>query len=590
MVKFQVETLLACDAAMYIADKDTPVYKKFHVRIGAHPRIPLPPSPVSRFTTRDIFFFRLVTRHDPREPRVSADPTTTSRAHPQMEKLGTLESEVLSHEVVDGRVKVVVRTVPGMKLPRVVRPVLRGKEVEFVDTRTFLQRDKGKLPFAQTFRTVNNITERASVAGTIVIDRAPVPVLPDADDSNNRRMMMGTVIRVQGECVVRIAGLGGKVESIIVQNLKNAYKKLPEIVHEWVATRETRFATPASGFASGFASIPVGIQPAPSRSATSVATVVLETPSVTSPRLIRASSVESEGSDSGASFHSADSFPLGNESAQDDGREEGWGGRGGDARSAGAASNGSSDRYPQTPSFAASGKPPLPPPRGAANDASATPVGSLLSPHAFESDSPLETPEFFRASPGDASRALTGPSGAFLTSAETRLGAAAFSPVHGMDTRQIQEREERRDVDGEGDIDSADERTNRALHGRSSRERREGRSANASNVARLGSGLPLDSSDSLGDFNAGLEQDRGKKGGSLSAVARWCCCAPGQPGSPLLDDITESPAASDNSLRSLSSSPGADDAADAAAWSPTDDADLRTPLTPGTKTKRRSRR
>ena len=44
---------------------------------------------------------------------------------PQMEKLGTLESEVLSHEVVDGRVKVVIRTVPGMKLPRIVRPILR---------------------------------------------------------------------------------------------------------------------------------------------------------------------------------------------------------------------------------------------------------------------------------------------------------------------------------------------------------------------------------------------------------------------------------------------------------------------------------
>jgi hypothetical protein len=157
-----------------------------------------------------------------------------------------------------------------------------------------------------------------------------------------------------------------------------------------------------------------------------------------------------------------------------------------------------------------------------------------------------------------------------------------------MDTRQIQEREERRDVDGEGDIDSADERTSRALHGRSLRERR---SASASNNARLGSGLPLDSSDSLGDgLSAGLEQGRGKKGGSLSAVARWCCCAPGQPGSPLLDDIAESPAASDDSLRSLSSSPGADDAADANAWSPADDADLRTPLTPGTKTKRRSRR
>ena len=486
-----------------------------------------------------------------------------------MEKLGTLESEVLSHEVVDGRVKVVVRTVPGMKLPRVVRPVLRGKEVEFVDTRTFLQRDKGKLPFAQTFRTVNNITERASVAGTIVIDRAPVPVSQNAsgDGRNNGpgAMMMGTVIRVHGECVVRIAGLGGKVESVIVQNLRNAYKKLPEIVHEWVATRETRLTE--FGFAGG---IPGGIQRSPSLSATSVETVVETTNAVTSPRLIRAASVESEGSDlSSASFHSADSFQIENESARDDGREEGWGGRGGDARPLGAASNGSSERYPQTPSFAATRRPPLPPPRGAANEAGATPVGSLLSPHAFESDSPLETPEFFRASPGGAS-------GAFL------------SPVHGMDTRQIQEREERRDVDGEGDIDSADERTSRALHGRSSRERR---SASASNNARLGSGLPLDSSDSLGDgLSAELEQGRGKKGGSLSAVARWCCCAPGQPGSPLLDDIAESPAASDDSLRSLSSSPGADDAADANAWSPADDADLRTPLTPGTKTKRRSRR
>ena len=167
-----------------------------------------------------------------------------------MEKLGTLESEVLSHEVVDGRVKVVVRTVPGMKLPRVVRPVLRGKEVEFVDTRTFLQRDKGKLPFAQTFRTVNNITERASVAGTIVIDRAPVPIR-GPDPSMVMGTMMGTSIRVQGECVVRIAGLGGKVEAIIVQNLKNAYGKLPDIVGEWVATREARVAAtrPEVGFA-----------------------------------------------------------------------------------------------------------------------------------------------------------------------------------------------------------------------------------------------------------------------------------------------------------------------------------------------------
>ena len=32
MVKFTVETRLSCSATMYIADKDTAVYKKFHVR------------------------------------------------------------------------------------------------------------------------------------------------------------------------------------------------------------------------------------------------------------------------------------------------------------------------------------------------------------------------------------------------------------------------------------------------------------------------------------------------------------------------------------------------------------------------------
>ena len=55
MVKFQVETLLACDAAMYIADKDTPVYKKFHVRVGAQPRIPSPHPALPSIVRGDTF-------------------------------------------------------------------------------------------------------------------------------------------------------------------------------------------------------------------------------------------------------------------------------------------------------------------------------------------------------------------------------------------------------------------------------------------------------------------------------------------------------------------------------------------------------
>ena len=487
-----------------------------------------------------------------------------------MEKLGTLESEVLSHEVVDGRVKVVVRTVPGMKLPRVVRPVLRGKEVEFVDTRTFLQRDKGKLPFAQTFRTVNNITERASVAGTIVIDRAPVPIR-GPDPSMVMGTMMGTSIRVQGECVVRIAGLGGKVEAIIVQNLKNAYGKLPDIVGEWVATREARVAAtrPEVGFAGRLVPRPsIALGNLDAMDDVSSADVLSQE---TSPRLIRASSgvAESEdGSDgSAASFHSADSFVHARETFG-----ESWG----EAQGAGAAADdsGTSPRL-STPSFAANrSRPPLPlSPRGAETldaETTRTPAASGLTPHAFESDSPLETPEFFR-------RASNGPSNA--REGEPRAAAARSASAIADARRGGEERRER--LEGsDGDIDSADERARGAS--RWPRDRRERRS-----VAAELRGFERHLDDSTGRLTRG----NATKGGSLSAVARWCCCAPGQPGSPLLDvaDEGESPPASDGSPSSRASSPGAVDAA-ALAWGPADDADLRTPLTPGTKTKRRSRR
>ena len=39
-----------------------------------------------------------------------------------------------------------------------------------MDTRTFAEGAKNVLPFTQTFQTVNNITERAVVTGTITID------------------------------------------------------------------------------------------------------------------------------------------------------------------------------------------------------------------------------------------------------------------------------------------------------------------------------------------------------------------------------------------------------------------------------------
>ncbi len=123
----------------------------------------------------------------------------------------------------------VTRQVPGIKLPRVVRPVLRGKEVEFRDTRTYVEAEKGKFPFTQTFHTVNNITDRAVVEGTITVSHA-------ADGQ--------TELHVKGECVVKITGLGGKIESVIVENLKRSYQRLPEIIAEWMTVREAMLANP----------------------------------------------------------------------------------------------------------------------------------------------------------------------------------------------------------------------------------------------------------------------------------------------------------------------------------------------------------
>ena len=218
MVKFDVISILCCEPAVYIHDKDHPSYKQFHVRA---------PSDTATPPTRASTWSRV-----PRKP--ICYPPDPSEIRPpnvqQKEKLGTKETEVLSNELLpDGRVKVVTRQVPGIKLPRVVRPVLRGKEVEFRDTRTYVEAEKGKFPFTQTFHTVNNITDRAVVEGTITVSHA-------ADGQ--------TELHVKGECVVKITGLGGKIESVIVENLKRSYQRLPEIIAEWMTVREAMLATP----------------------------------------------------------------------------------------------------------------------------------------------------------------------------------------------------------------------------------------------------------------------------------------------------------------------------------------------------------
>lgn len=460
-----------------------------------------------------------------------------------MEKLGTLSSEVVSRTEVDGRITTVVKTLPGMKLPRVVRPVLRGKEVEFVDTRTFLATDVGSIPFAQTFKSQNNITERAQVTGTIVIDHG------EHGDT--------CVIRVQGECIVRITGLGSKIESIIVTNLKNAYKKLPEIIDEWMSIREIRMGV----------TIGKVLSPAvPSVSGTSEV-------SSSSMALLRTESNMSNGSesDSGNSFHSADSFELDSVSsgrgAGGDGNE--WGTRGGEGRAFSSAQSSSQIYNPSTPTVGAPSQTPLPASRGPQNQAypASTPTGSGLTPHFVQSDSPLDTP----------GTPFGGVSSASVTVNTSRDSFISASPVAGLfKNENANEHDE--------DIDSADERLGEAPVG-GVRGRNAGlETAGNRHYGRIESGSDLGRNSGNGTRAGGL-----KKTGTITAVVRWCCCAPGQTGSPLMEEGGATPT-SISSSDSLQSSPGDGDGRDPvdAAWD--DETDLRTPLTPGGGAKRRTRR
>lgn len=479
-----------------------------------------------------------------------------------MEKLGTLSSEVVSRTEVDGRVTTVVKTQPGMKLPRVVRPVLGGKEVEFVDTRTFLARDVGALPFQQTFKTLNNITDRAQVTGTIVIDNAPF---------GGR----GCVIKVKGECVVRITGLGSRIESIIVSNLKNAYARLPAIVDEWLAIRSARMGL-------GLPSTS-GYQPTSSTSDTHAAGT----------NLLRAESNQSDDSvetnsdsDSAGSFHSAGSFES---AASGSGRSVGdtlVGTRGGENSGYPTAASTATHQDPSTPGGGVFSE--TPPDTAPASFG--TPAGSGLTPHFFTSDSPAETPTT-RTPPFGVRTPVSVTNNPFLDGSPVAGLVYLQSPVKPADIR-------------DEDIDSADERQGVAANRGGLRN---GNGAVTSAAAATGSrgayfGISASASPyaqtvrSSEHAGGGHLSRAGKSssGGTLGAIARWCCCAQSLPGSPLLDEPGSSEirtmrgGTSSDSL--ASPSPIGRAVSDPANENWDEENDLRTPLTPGGKTKRRMRR
>ena len=170
---FTFRSDLRCDARTFIDDKDTDAYRAFH-----------------------------------------------------MKRVGTRELEIMS-DILDpesGERTIVIRTVPGIKLPKLLHGFVPNGKVEFIDTRTFADGSEHEVPFAQDFTTVNNITKHSVVRGTITIR---------ATGENT------CAVDVVGECQVALRGVGGLIENIVVDGIRKSYESLPAIVDEWMEHKKT---------------------------------------------------------------------------------------------------------------------------------------------------------------------------------------------------------------------------------------------------------------------------------------------------------------------------------------------------------------
>ena len=177
MVKYQILTHLPCTAQEYIALKDRPDYKDFQLEI------------------------------------VGAREHSNTRT------------------VEDGWVTQVIINKPDIKFPAMLKPMLRGKEIIFTDKRRYRER-QDTLPHVQTLSTSNNITDRVTNCATLSIDN----VTMNASGEVVSRGAPGDEtceVHFEGEVTVRLGWLSGKCENAIVQNMRNAYGRFPDVVRKW---------------------------------------------------------------------------------------------------------------------------------------------------------------------------------------------------------------------------------------------------------------------------------------------------------------------------------------------------------------------
>ena len=193
----------------------------------------------------------------------------------QLGVVGARELSRVSELGADGFVTQTIVNRPNIAVPRVLRPLLRGKEIEFRDVRRYRHGTQTTVPFEVQLEVFNSISDRVTQRARIRIANVRVDrdgAVLSAEDAEGRedkedkaespsesavsdpfvssparvaeRVALNAVgfktceIRCTGEVTIRVGPFSRRAEELTVANMRRAYGRFPAIVAEWRKTRD----------------------------------------------------------------------------------------------------------------------------------------------------------------------------------------------------------------------------------------------------------------------------------------------------------------------------------------------------------------
>ena len=184
----------------------------------------------------------------------------------QLGVVGARELSRVSELGADGFVTQTIVNRPNIAVPRVLRPLLRGKEIEFQDVRRYRHGTQTAVPFEVDLEVFNSISDRVTQRARIRIANVRVDAdgaVRDAREDEGRRaeeeaedpfvssparvaerVALNAVgaktceIRCVGEVTIRLGPFSRRAEELTVANMRRAYGRFPAIAAEWRRARD----------------------------------------------------------------------------------------------------------------------------------------------------------------------------------------------------------------------------------------------------------------------------------------------------------------------------------------------------------------